>query len=224
MTEDIKQQLSALLDGELDSDTRRFLLRRLQREEELAGCWERWHLARDCMQQQRVSPLRPDFAARIAAALQSEAQPAARGAGATILRWGGGLAVAASVALAALLVMPGPGSVPGTADALPAIAVQPADASQVVSSGLSERDLRPNLSPVARTVAVTDGQSLGPALRLDPRVESYLMRHNAVMMQSGQDSFVPFIHVVSPPRQWSMLPTADHLGAEPARAEPDRAN
>jgi sigma-E factor negative regulatory protein RseA len=210
MTEDIKQQLSALIDGELDADTRRFLLRRLQREEELAGCWERWHAARDCLQRQPVRPLRRDFAARIAAALQQENRPAARGAGATVLRWAGGMAVAATVAVAALLAVPGSAPAPGV-DAAPVVAE-----SQVVPSGLSERDLRPNLSPAARTVAATDGQALAPALRVDPRVEAYLMRHNAVLTQSGQDSFLPFIHVVSPPRQWSMLQPAEAVQDEAA--------
>ena len=37
-----RQQLSALMDGELLADEARFLLRRLQHDRDLAGCWERW--------------------------------------------------------------------------------------------------------------------------------------------------------------------------------------
>jgi sigma-E factor negative regulatory protein RseA len=201
MTEDIKQQLSALMDGELDADTRRFLLRRLQRDEELAGSWERWHLGADCLRGRHVVPMRSGFARAIAAAIAADPVPR-RGLGPTLLRWGGGMAVAASVAIAALLAVPGPAVAPGGSSA-PAIA-----ASEVVSSGLTERDLRPHLGQVTRTVAAGQGQPLAPALSIDPRIESYLMRHNAVLLQSGQDNFLPFIHVVSPPRQWSMLPTA----------------
>jgi sigma-E factor negative regulatory protein RseA len=200
MTEDIKQQLSALMDGELDADTRRFLLRRLQRDEELAGSWERWHLGADCLRGRHVAPLRHGFAAAVAAAIASDPAPR-RGLGPTLLRWGGGMAVAASVAMAALLAVPGPAVAPAGSP-VPAIA-----ASEVVSSGLTERDLRPHLGQVTRTVAA-QGQPLAPALQVDPRIESYLMRHNAVLLQSGQDNFLPFIHVVSPPRQWSMLPAA----------------
>jgi sigma-E factor negative regulatory protein RseA len=208
MTEDIKQQLSALIDGELDAGSQRFLLRRLQHDQELAGSWERWHLLRDSLQRQRVAPLKGDFAAGIAAALRNEARPAA-GRGGPLLRWAGGFAVAASVALAAILALPGPAD-PG-ADGQPAIA------SEVVSSGLSERDLRPDLAPVTRSVAVTQGRPLAPALQVDPRLEAYLLRHNAVLLQSGHDSFLPFLHVVTPARPWSMLP-------EPAALEtPDSA-
>jgi sigma-E factor negative regulatory protein RseA len=212
MTDDIKQQLSALIDGELDADTRRFLLRRLQHEQDLAGCWERWHLGRDLLRRHPVLPLRADFARRVAMAIAAEPTPA-RGHGATLLRWTAGAAVAASVALAALLAVPGPTSAPDAT--APAIAAVPA--AEVVPSGLSERDLRPDLGQVARTVAATQGQPLAPALRADPRIEGYLMRHNAVLLQSGQDSFLPFIHIVSPPRQWSMLPPA-------APADPDRGH
>jgi sigma-E factor negative regulatory protein RseA len=219
MTEDIKQQLSALIDGELDADARRFLLRRLQRDEDLTACWERWHLARDCLQRQRVTPLKADFAGAIAAALDTEQQPARRSGRAGVLRWAGGFAVAASVALAALLAVPGPGGAPAGDEPAAVAASQPAPSqqapSQVVPSGLRESDLRPSLQPVTHSVAATAGQPLAPALRADPRVEAYLMRHNAVLMEAGQDSFLPFIQVVSPPRQWSMLPPANE--PEPAR-------
>jgi len=200
MTDDIKQQLSALIDGELDPAAGRFLLRRLQREPELSAQWERWHLARDCLQRQRVTPLREDFAARIAAALADEARPASRGATSGVLRWAGGFAVAASVAIAALLAVPSPSLAPAGA---PASSAQ----AQVVPSGLSERDLRPNLGPVAHSVAHERDRPAG--VRVDPWVEAYLMRHNAALMQSGEQGFAPFVPALSPARQWSMLPPAE---------------
>ncbi|HSX65013.1 MAG TPA: RseA family anti-sigma factor, partial [Pseudoxanthomonas sp.] len=42
-------QLSALMDGALAPDQARFLLRRLQHDEELTGCWERWQLLGDVL-------------------------------------------------------------------------------------------------------------------------------------------------------------------------------
>lgn len=97
-------QLSALMDGELAPDEARFLLRRLQHDGELAGCWERWQLAGEVMRG-RTGALLPDgFAGRVATALHAEvpAAPARRAPG--LLRWGGAAALAASVAVVALMV------------------------------------------------------------------------------------------------------------------------
>lgn len=94
-------QLSALMDGELSPDEARFLLRRLQHDGELADCWERWQLAGEVLRG-RAGVLLPDgFAGRVATALHSEAIPARRAPG--LLRWGG-VALAASVAVVALMV------------------------------------------------------------------------------------------------------------------------
>lgn len=201
MTDDIKQQLSALIDGELDPAAGRFLLRRLQREPELSAQWERWHLVRDCLQHQRVTPLRDDFAARISAALAEDARPAAGRGASGVLRWAGGFAVAASVAVAALLAVPSPSLAPADAPAASSAT------AQVVPSGLNERDLRPNLGPVAHSVAHDRDRPAG--VRVDPWVEAYLMRHNAALMQSGEQGFAPFVPALSPARQWSMLPPAE---------------
>ena len=40
-----REQLSALMDGALPEDQTRFLLRRLQHDDELAGSWERWRIS-----------------------------------------------------------------------------------------------------------------------------------------------------------------------------------
>lgn len=86
-----RQQLSALVDGELSADESRFLLRRLAHDEELAGCHERWQLCGDVLRGAASAPAPLDFAARVRSAIADEpapqAQPAAR-PGAR-WRWGG---------------------------------------------------------------------------------------------------------------------------------------
>lgn len=104
-----RQQLSAMLDGELSPDQARFMLRRLQHDTALADCWERWQICGDMLRGQRNALLPPDFAQKVSAAIAADdgAQvPAARqrAGGPRLLRWGGGAALAASVAMAALLV------------------------------------------------------------------------------------------------------------------------
>lgn len=106
-----RQQLSALVDGALPPDEARFLLRRLRHDRELAGRWERWQVYGELMRG-GVSQLLPaDFSQRVCAALEEEAraQPlpavAARGTRPAWTRWAGGAALAASVAMAALVVV-----------------------------------------------------------------------------------------------------------------------
>lgn len=99
-------QLSALMDGALSPDEARFLLRRLQHDEELAGCWTRWQLCGDVMRGQASMLVPADFSQRVAHAIAADAvKPARRGFGTTSwARWGGGAALAASVAVFALFV------------------------------------------------------------------------------------------------------------------------
>lgn len=102
-----RQQLSALVDGELSSDEARFLLRRLQHDPELQACQERWSLLGDALRGQTVAPAPSDFAARVAAAVAAEPLPQAvprRQVRAGWQRWGGGAALAASVAVVALFM------------------------------------------------------------------------------------------------------------------------
>ena len=116
-----RQQLSAMLDGELSPDEAKFMLRRLQHDAELATCWERWQVCGDVLRGRRDALLPSDFAARVAravagggsaaAAVLAPAPNAARKP--RLLRWGGGAAMAASVALLAVFAgrqLPDPGA------------------------------------------------------------------------------------------------------------------
>ena len=102
-----RQQLSALMDGALPPDEARFLLRRLQHDTELAQCLDRWHMAGDALRGEPQAIVSNDFAGRIAAMVADEPALAPVAVGAARgnrggLRWAGGAALAASVALVAL--------------------------------------------------------------------------------------------------------------------------
>ncbi len=106
-----RQQLSALIDGALAPDEARFLLRRLQHDDELSGCYERWQLCGDVMRGQVRRSVDAGFHQRIAAAIADvgieAVQPvaAANGRRPGWVRWGGGgAALAASVAVVAMFV------------------------------------------------------------------------------------------------------------------------
>ncbi|HJU25168.1 MAG TPA: sigma-E factor negative regulatory protein [Rhodanobacteraceae bacterium] len=106
---DSRENLSALMDGELGAEPARFLLRRMESDPGLADSWSRWHLIRACLAQRAPAsphsdPLRigaasddDAFATRVTRAIR--AQPRRHWA-----RYIGGGAIAASVAAAALIL------------------------------------------------------------------------------------------------------------------------
>lgn len=105
MSEDIREQLSALMDGELPRDERAFLLRRLEHDAELRGLWTRMHLVRDVMAHRPGgAPL--DLADRVMQTLHAQdAMPVPELLVRRAWRPFAGLALAASVALAAVLAL-----------------------------------------------------------------------------------------------------------------------
>lgn len=102
MNDSIREQLSAMADGEMEAEGTRFLLKRLERDDEFRGVWERYHLVRDCLRHQgTMAP--PDFCANVSALIDADdaaarRQPPARSS------WHGlaGAAIAAGVAAVAL--------------------------------------------------------------------------------------------------------------------------
>ena len=118
-----QQQLSAWMDGDLPSDEARFLLRRLQHDDELASRLGRWQLCGDVLRGQAQAPAPAGFAERVAAAVNAE--PSLLAASATAPRarsnlrvWGGGALAASVAAIAWFLVrqqVPDETPVPSTA-------------------------------------------------------------------------------------------------------------
>ena len=102
-TDQFGEQLSALMDGELPRDQLRFLLRRIDADTELVQRWSRYQLARGSLRRQTVLPLRADFAEILMRRLAEETAPVASRRGAALLRWAGGGAIAAAVAVVALV-------------------------------------------------------------------------------------------------------------------------
>jgi len=101
-----REDLSALMDGELAAEPTRFLLRRLDHDPELGATWSRWHLIRACLVSDSARMTAPqrdnDFASRVVAAVQMEAAPRTRQR--HWARYMGGGAIAAGVAVAALML------------------------------------------------------------------------------------------------------------------------
>ena len=88
MSEQLREQLSALLDGELPRDELRFLLRRLDADS--MQCWSRYQFASGVFRRQVATPLRVDFAEALMLRLAHEPQPVGVRRGGSLLRWAGG--------------------------------------------------------------------------------------------------------------------------------------
>ncbi|MET0505890.1 MAG: sigma-E factor negative regulatory protein [Luteibacter sp.] len=105
MSEANREILSAGMDGELSREEIRFLLRRLEADPGLADAWSRYHAGRDGLRREATPPASRDFASRVMAAIDAEsavvvAAPPRR----RWLHWSAGGAIAASVAVAALML------------------------------------------------------------------------------------------------------------------------
>jgi sigma-E factor negative regulatory protein RseA len=130
MSEQFKEQLSALMDGELPRDQLRFLLRRIDTDAELRQCWSRYQIVRGSLRRQTVVSMRADFSETLMQRLAHEAVPTANRRGPALLRWAGGSAIAAAVAVVALVATRPAGENPSALVAPIAAAATPASAVQ----------------------------------------------------------------------------------------------
>jgi sigma-E factor negative regulatory protein RseA len=112
MSEVNRETLSAYLDGELSPEEMRFLMRRLEHDAALRETWAGYHVGRDGLRRQVGSLASPGFADRVMAAIDAVDREIAippvgmRPAGKRRhwLQWSAGGAIAASVAVAALML------------------------------------------------------------------------------------------------------------------------
>ena len=211
MNEQIDEQLSTLVDGELERDQTRFLLRRVASDPSLPLRWERYHVARQILRRQEIFVLRPGFAAAVMEQLAQE--PALRARGGQWLRWGASGAIAASVAVAALVLTRPAEPLSGATSPLAArtlptspsttIAAVPASAAMTTLSSPSE--VRPPLllpnAPLDVSPASFGTEIGSSSAVLDPRLQSYVVRHYQAVGGNGQAGFVPYVLLTIPQRQ-----------------------
>lgn len=244
-----REQLSAMLDGALSADETRFLLRRMQHDDELADCWGRWQFFGDALRGHAGRALPADFSQRVGRAIAddiaaAEVVPVAVSADARrplsqrpLLRWGGGAALAASVALAAFLggrepEAPAAGAIP------PAVAViHPPGAASGAPVPVPLPEPRPEapagdqaaaavlVASAAAAAAAAESRGTHPRIKAGSRATS-LERDRAaaaarareseaiVVAQSTQGgNLAPNAQIVSKPWPRALVPGASDNGA-----------
>lgn len=174
MSEALNEQLSALVDDELDRAELPLLMRQLERSDSLAEQLERYYLVRAAMRRELPEAASLDLAGRVSAAL--EAEPAhsvgskPRWRRGQALKPAAGLAIAASVAVLAVSLWPAGTTTSPQSPSLPnssITAMNPQSGAMRVSAG-SGGGIPVSAGQAAPTPS---GQEWD---RLDPRVQSWL--------------------------------------------------
>jgi len=186
MTDNNREHLSALMDGELERDASAFLLRRLSNDSDLSRRWRRYHLARACMQSEFEAPV--DLSARIAMALDDEPAWQSESAALRWLKPLGGVAIAASVAVFALVGINTSLLERGQPEL---VAEEPGFVSQPTPFDLP---LTQALVPVSFSETTAADRQ---------RISTYVLRHNQAAGAGGFVSYVPIVVGTRTP------PTAD---------------
>jgi len=181
MTTESREFLSSFMDGESTQESARFLVRRLASDDGLRETWARYHLIRDCLRRQDGEFVSHELRERVSGALEAEPMPAA-GPGGRWLRSAVGTAIAASVALAAVLVV-GPERAVVNGPAKDSASTQPA-AVPFVSPNIG-------LVPDSQPVNLSGSEALP-----ERDIGAYLLRHYQVTGGAGGRGFVSFVPVV----------------------------
>ncbi len=198
MNDTTQEQLSALMDGELSRDELRFLLRRIESDADLAQRWSRYQVASAVLKRQYAGPLSDgQFATAVITRLDSGAMPVRQPMTGRLLRWAGGGAIAASVAVLALVATRPAGTDGGMpASGTPVVAVAPAAAPQSTTP-MEAREplLLQQMSPAGLTdsAQLASFESIVPTYTYAPK-----QPHNPAV-QSGNglsEAFVPYVLLV----------------------------
>lgn len=205
MNQRIREQLSALMDGELEAEQLRFMLAGLAADKDAAHSWGRYQLAAQVLRREHPAAVDGGLAEAVMAAITAETPAARMRPGQRVLRWGAGGAIAASVALLALLATrppAQPGSVlqaplaqstPAVVSRASTIAAMPATATST-SYGVGEVRpplLLPNAPLDAAPASYGSEAALMPTL--DPRLGVY-----ARGVPSGQVASGPYVLLIAP--------------------------
>lgn len=202
MSQPIQEQLSALMDGELRRDETIFLLRRIDAEPDLGIRWSAYHVARQTLRRQEVLPVPANFAALVMARIEAEAAPSAR----TLpwMRWAGGGAVAASVAIVALVATaPRIDGIPAAGQQV-TTAASTGVATPAASVSAPGAEFRPPLlspSLAVQPVSASSAGYSGQVTPIDPRLQSYLVRHYDAAPGAGQAAMLPYVLLIVPSQQ-----------------------
>lgn len=192
MSQALREQLSALMDGELPKDQMRFLLRGIDTDAQLAQSWSRYQLAGAVLRRKAVFvPVDAGFADRVMTAVAASAPGA--GLGLRVMRWAGGGAIAAAVAVIALVGTRPSLQSPTPAATIASVPAMPAQRAQNV------------FMPIAPSFDYAQPASFDTSVISLPRYDQR-MRYAEGLLSNAQVQ-APYVLLIQPPQAPAAAPS-----------------
>jgi negative regulator of sigma E activity len=204
---DERETLSALFDGELPGDAARFALKRLDHDADWRETCGRWQMIGDALRGEATSAAPAGFASGVMRMLDAEEQAAVASVAssgrvastATNLRrrWIGGAALAASVAMAAVLVVR-PFSETSSPDrqvaSAPTATQMPAPSAVTVPAPTSANNPSPTLIAAAEAPVATASHRAARS----PRTATRVVRRQAAPVRNEADEATTVVASATP--------------------------
>jgi sigma-E factor negative regulatory protein RseA len=185
MSEQIREQVSAFLDGELPNSETELLLKRLTRDAELRESFGRYALIGEAMRGASPGVLSRGFSARVNLAIDGEPVPAAAQAqSARAPRWWrplAGIGVAAGVAAVAIVALQQRAITPNTAQVPPAAVVKVAPGMPIADTASLTAQNHEALSYTVPAASTEPTSAMAPA-----RLTNYVFAHSKYSSGLGQ--------------------------------------
>jgi len=195
------ESLCAMMDGEIGQSEARFLLKAMADQPQLVARWKRYHYSRavlkgeDCV----ASSCLYD---QVAVAIAREPAPSQQRSSAFLPAWlrpVAGLAVAASVAVAAYTLLQTPVS-------------NPVDGATSNPVTVVDNNPFPRMDLRAQPASAIDDP-------YNSRLQAYVLRHNAVAVPRRGRDLVPYVYLVTAPVRDQQPGAQDATDKQAPRAE-----
>lgn len=181
MTDQVKEQLSAVVDSELPPEEQQLLVTRLVKDEGLARCWHRYHLIHDAIHKQLPEQLAIELLGRVRNALADD-PPLSVSTGRRMAAWLRPLAGAAVAASVAVIAVIGVRNLP--------VETTP----QTVVAGAAETP--PAAAGGAEVVRVRGIRWNVDRPRVADQLNGYLVNHSEYAARSGAPGIGPHVRIV----------------------------
>ncbi len=182
MNESNKEQLSAFIDGELESD---HVLDKLINEQEMKDTWSRYHLIGDALRDNLPESISNQVSIQVAKALRDEPTILAPAKKRFNIKPIAGFAIAASVAMMAVFSIQSGNEINSPTNGAASIAATTVSQPQTFDF------------TTAQVLPAAVKQSDTPIPISNQRLNNYLMNHNEYRSNGSVNAILPYVRIVT---------------------------